>query len=146
CDRDGGRRGSQPVAGRIDEGVGAVVVGAWRIGEAAVGVKREAAVGWTGDDLRGERVAVRISVVVQHALGRSDDERSIFVSGVSVVCRGGRHVNDDRQRGVGEEAVVAGRIRYAVGAVKVRGRDIVEAAVIVEVQGAVGRTADGSSG
>src|SRR5204863_7236976 len=68
--RDGGHVAVQgPVAGRVSEGVAAVVVGRRRIGERAVGVQRQSAVGRAADQGGGEGVAIHVGVVAQHAGG-----------------------------------------------------------------------------
>ena len=55
-----------PVVGLVGEAVRAVEVRGRRVGERAVSVERQRAVGRTGDQDGGQRVAVGIRVVGQH--------------------------------------------------------------------------------
>src|SRR5204862_7083088 len=66
-DADGGDIAvGHAVIGLVGEAVGAVVVGGRRVGERAVGVQRQAAVGGAGDQHRAQGVAIGIGVVGQH--------------------------------------------------------------------------------
>ena len=55
------------VVGLVGEAVAAVVVGVGRVGEGAVGVQSQRAVGRAADEHRAQRIAVHIAVVAEHA-------------------------------------------------------------------------------
>ncbi len=72
------------VRSAISERIRSGIVGAWLIGEAAVGSQREGSVADVGHQLRGERVAVCIRVVAQNPWGRNGQEQ-ILIHGVAVI-------------------------------------------------------------
>src|SRR5262249_32643518 len=77
------------VLGLVAGAVGAVVVRGRRVGEGAVGVERQAAVGRTADQDRAERIPVDVAVVGEHVAA----DRRIFVRRRRVVL-GDRGVVD----------------------------------------------------
>src|SRR5439155_25439655 len=81
-----------------------VVIERRRVGETAVAVQVQRAVSRAGDEDRGERIAIDIGVVGQHARSGNRESR-VFGCGVRVIGRdaggGARRVGD---RGVGDGA------------------------------------------
>ena len=91
----------------IGEAVGPVVIGRWRIGEAAVGLQRQSAVRGPRHQHRGQRLAVDIGVVRQHT-GTWHDEGHVFARRKRVGGRGRRVVrarDDEGDRRTGLCAV-----------------------------------------
>ena len=81
------------IADLVAERVGAVVVGVRGISERTVGIEREVAVGWAGDQCRCQFVAVGVRVVGavgQHVARQAD------------VLGGGVHIRDSIGRAVEE--------------------------------------------
>src|SRR5204863_724541 len=75
---DGGHVAVQgPVAGRVSEGVAAVVVGRRRVRERAVGAQRHGPVRRAGHEYRRQRTALHIGVVAEHA-GGADGQRRVL--------------------------------------------------------------------
>ena len=64
----------------------------WRVGKRAVRVERQAAVGGATDESRGQRIAVHIGIVDQHA-NRRDGQRRVLVGRIAV-SNGHRRVVD----------------------------------------------------
>src|SRR6185437_16307891 len=94
------------VVGLVGEAVRAVVVGVRGVGERPIGVQCHGVMLRGGDQNRGQRIAIDVGVVGQHAAGR-DDERGVFIGRVAVVD-GRRRIVDrvDRDRHGGDVAVV----------------------------------------
>src|SRR5882724_13254132 len=110
------------VGNGVGETVGAVVVGARRIADAAVLVQRDRAMGGGADGGDGQRVMVGIGVVAQQAR-RRDMERRVLGSREAVVVghRGvvDRRDRDAHRRDVAVGGAVVGLVGEAVGAVVV---------------------------
>ena len=102
------------VVDRVGDRVGAVEVGIGRVGDGPVGVDRHRAVG-SGGARDGQRIAVRIDVVVQNR----DDHGRVF--------RGRRGIVDSSRRGVVDRPGESGRNRPAV-AIVCRDGDGIDAA------------------
>ena len=141
-DRDGaGGRAAVPVADRIGEAVGAVEVRRRNVIERAVGIEGDGAVGRRAVQCKRQRIA--IDVVTRHATG----DRTVFLardrrrrSGRRIVDR--VHADGDRAERRAALAV-AHLIRERVRAVEVGGGRVGVAAVRVDRDGAVRRTAIG---
>src|SRR5207302_473503 len=101
-DADGGLVAVEAaVVGHVGEGVGAVVVGGRRVGGRAVAVERQLAVGRAGHHGRGQRRALHVAVVAEHA-GGADRQRRVLVGDVAVVVGDeGGLVRADVHRGDG---------------------------------------------
>jgi len=72
----------------VGEAIAAGVAGGRGIGEGAVAVKRDGAVGGVGDLDGGEGIAVGVGVVRENA-GSGHGERGIFGGGVAVISSNG---------------------------------------------------------
>ena len=96
-DGDGGEVALiRPVAGLVGEAIGAVEVHVRGVGEAAVRVEAQRAVRRPAHQRRRQRIAVKVSVVRQHAGRRRQREHVVLANAVGVVR--GQH----RERLVGE--------------------------------------------
>ena len=147
---DGGGIGiAGAVIGLVGEAVGAVEIGVGRIGEGAVAVQRQRAMGRARDHGAGQRIVFHIGVVAQHA-GRGDGQGRVFVGGEGVIHRHRRVVHriDGEIDGgdVGIRGPVIRLVGEAVGAVIIGVRRIGEGAVAVQRQGAMGRASDHGAG
>ena len=133
--------GNHPVVGPVGEAVRTGIAGIRAVAEAAVGIKRQAAVRRAGDQDGGERVVIDVAVVGQDAEVGSDQQRSARQQGVAVI-RAERGVVDrvDYQgdRGVGAKEAIADPVGEAVAAEPIAGRPVVEDAVGVQHHAAVG--------
>ena len=121
----------------VGEAVGAHKVGGGRVGVAAVGVQREAAMGRIGGLGEGERQAHRARRI---ACQRSRD--GVVGGGRGGIARcGGRHIGDGEADGGGGAAAMAvgHGVGEAVGAHKVGGGRVGVAAVGVQRDAAMGR-------
>ena len=95
------RRVAGRVADRVGERVGAGKVGVRRVGGGGA-VGRGRAVGRLRDAIHGQRVAVRVGVVGQHA----DGDRSVLGRPRRIIVGDGRAIAHARHQGVGELHVV----------------------------------------
>ena len=97
-------RAVEAVGHRIREGIGTVVIGGRRIGQAAVRVQRQRAVGRVGVACHRQRLAgPRAGIVGQHPAGRRRGQRRILRGGVRIAVRNRRQVviNDRDDHGFG---------------------------------------------
>ena len=128
----------------VGKAVGSVVVGGRRVGEAAVGVQRQRAMRRTGHQNGGDRCAVDIAVVAEHAR-RGHRQRGVLRSGVAVVDCDRRIVHGvDRHRHCRDVRIESGVVRLVgetVRPVVVRRGRVGEGAVGVQRQRAVRRAA-----
>src|SRR5665213_1909620 len=128
------------VVGAVGESVAAVVVGGREVSEAAVGVEIQHSMTDVTYKHRGQRVALHIRVVGKNARSR-DGQRDVFQRGICVIVGHGRVVHGRNVDGDRGEIAVGGAIVRPVGeavaAVVVGGREVSEATVGVERQGAM---------
>ena len=118
----------------ISETVAAIVIRVRQVGERAVGVQGQRAIGRRRHQDRGQRIVFHVGIIHEYT-GRGYDERRVFRRGVAVGVRHRRviHAGDgqrDRRRSRAGQPVV-GPVGEAVGAVGIRGRDVDERAVRV---------------
>ena len=142
----GGGAGGGAVGGGVGEGVGAVVVGVRGVGEGAVGVEDQFAVGGSVDQGRGQRITLDVNIVGEDARHQS----VVLIDGVSVVVGDGGVVDGgdgdvDRGGGAGFGSV-GGGVGEGVGAVVVGVGGVGKGAVGVEDQFAVGGAVDQGCG
>ncbi|CAH0347782.1 hypothetical protein AQB9606_00001 [Aquabacterium sp. CECT 9606] len=147
-DGDGGQGGvGRAIVGLVGEGVGAIEVGGWRVGVAAIGVEHQGTVAGAGDQGGAQGLVVGIGVIGQHGAAV---EHAVFVDRGTVVHGHGRVVDgvdgdgDGGQVGVGR--AIVGLVGEGVGAVEVGGRRVGVAAIGVEHQGAVAGAGDQGGG
>ena len=134
-ERDGGRRGSAgAVAGLVGEAGAAGEVRGRSEGERAVRVQRHTAIRRLGGIHGGEREALGIAVIGEHA-GRVHRERSVLRGGVAVGSCNGRALDVDGDGdGVGEGGAVIRTIGEGAHAGESSGRDVGERAVRIQSQ------------
>src|SRR6185369_12364047 len=144
-DRGIGRAVGQAVVGFVSETIRTVVVERRGVGEAAVAVQTQYAVGGAVHEDRGERIAIDVAVIGEHTRG-ADCESGVFGCGVGVIGHdgaGGARRVVDRSDGDGHsgriavQLQVAGLISEGVESVIVAVRRVTKAAVIVKYQGAM---------
>ena len=143
--RDADRRGGATplaVGEAVGEAVGAVEVGVRRIGEGAVGIGDNGAIGGPGRDRGAEGIAVGVLVVGQHV----DGNRRILVGGRRIVPGDGRRIRrlhrDADRGGSAPPLAVRDAVGEAVGARKTGIGRVGEGAAGIECDAAVGRPGD----
>src|SRR5213075_1653144 len=136
------------VVGFVSETVRTVVVQRRGVAETAVAIQTQCAVGRAVHEDRGDRIAIDVAVVGQHARG-NDGEGRVFRCGVGVVGHDGAggagrivHRSDgDGDGGIGGAVglTVVGFVSETVRTVVVQRRGVAETAVAIQTQCAVGR-------
>src|SRR5664280_1197497 len=128
------------VVGAIGESVAAVVVGGRKVSETAIGIEIQHSMTDVTYEHRSQRVALHIRVVGKNA-GGGDGQTNVFQRGISVGHRDRGVIHRSDVDGDGGEIAVGGAVVGAVGesvaAVVVGGREVSEAAIGVERQGAM---------
>jgi len=95
-DRHGGRkRVDLPVGGMIGEAVRAGPVRTRRVGEAAVRIERQGAIGYAGVQNGRQRITIIVRVIGQDAWG-SHDQGRVLIRGIRVIGRSRAPVELDR--------------------------------------------------
>jgi hypothetical protein len=138
CNRRGvAARGA--VVGLIRERYSAVEVRRRGVAERAVGLQRQRPAADRVDQNGRQRMRVGVRIVGQHA-GRGDVQRLIFVDGIAIAVRYGRHVDpaagggdaDRGYRNVAQQPALARLIGERIVADESRMRDIQKSAVCSE--------------
>ena len=144
-DGDGHRRhigGRRSIGVIVGEAVRAGKAGIRRVAEGAVAGECQCAIGGTGGEHCGQRVAVGIGVVAEYAR-RGDVQRGAGLYGITVISGGRYGVDGDGHRGRrGGRKTVRGGVGEGLRAVVIGIRRVAEGAVGVQRHRAIGGLGD----